>query len=193
MGIFGKKQIEDKPLPYHAGVIAAQLGSKVSSTQLIADQPRFGGALLSVLNLYAATLGAPALPNMFAIGAAKEYSPLWDKEFVREVMTQSAEQMTSLKDAYVAFAKWQITETDLINAILRNMGKPIDQNLDSKYDEGMLFTAHQLLADLGQQVQSDTFNGQSGQQATDAMLQGVVAANFLALLFACETVAGKSK
>jgi hypothetical protein len=74
MGIFGKKQIEDKPLDYHAGVVAVMLGSQISS-RLSVIQPRLGGAIASVLNLYSATLPAPALLNLLAVGAAKEFRP----------------------------------------------------------------------------------------------------------------------
>ena len=68
MGIFGKKQIEDKPVAYHAGVVAVMLGNQISS-RLSTIQPRLGGAIASVLNLYSSTLPAPALLNMLAIGS----------------------------------------------------------------------------------------------------------------------------
>jgi len=185
MGIFGKKQIEDKPLDYHAGVVAVMLGGQISS-RLSAIQTRLGGAIASVLNLYSATLPAPALLNMLAIGAGKEFKPLWDKEMVREVLKSSQDSLSPLKDSFVAFTRNEASERELINTIIRSMGYTADAKFESEYDEGLLFTAHQILAELGEKVKGDTRNGLSGQIANDAYMQGVVASMFIGLLIACE-------
>jgi len=186
MGIFGKKQIEDKPLPYHAGVVSAMLGERISATQIAADQQRFGGAIASVLNLYSSTLGAPALLNMMAIGSGKEYSPIWDKELVRGILSSSSDSIAPLQKAFTEFAKNQISETDLANTIISCMGYSKDEMLPTPYDEGVLYTAHQILAELGERFKADTRNGMSGQDATDAYTQGAVATAFIGLLIACE-------
>ena len=186
MGLFGKKEIVDKPLPYHAGVVSAMLGERISATQLSADQIRFGGAIASVLNLYSSTLGAPALLNMLAVGSGKEFSPSWNKELVRDVLANASESISTLQQAFAGFAKNQISETELTNTIIRLMGYPIDAMLPTSYDEGLLFTAHQILADLGERFKVDTSNGTSGQDAVDAYTQGAVATAFIGLLIACE-------
>ena len=185
MGIFGKKQIEDKPLDYHAGVVAVMLGSQISN-RLSVIQPRLGGAIASVLNLYSATLPAPALLNMLAVGAAKEFRPTWDREIVREVLRSSTDSLSPLKDSFVAFSRDQATERELVNTIIRSMGYAVDANFESEYEEGLLFTAHHTLAELGEKVKGDTRNGMSGQFANDAYMQGVVASMFIGLLIACE-------
>ena len=185
MGLFGNKQIENKPLDYHAGVVAVMLGNQ-TSIRLAAVQPRLGGAFTSVLNLYSATLPAPALLNMFAVGAVKEFKPIWDKEMVREVLKSSSDSLSPLKDSFVSFANNQVTERELVNTIIRSMGYAVDANFESEYEEGVLFTAHQVLAELGEKVKGDTRNGLSGQIASDAHVQGVVASMFIGLLIACE-------
>lgn len=187
MGFFDKKQIEDKPIDYHAGVVAVMLGGRISATQLPEDQQRFGSSIAGILNLYASTLGAPALLNMLAIGSGKEFAPRWDKENVRSVLATHGDSLSPLKDAFVAYSRDQITETDLINTIIRIMGHSPDANLPSAYDEGLLYTAHQILAELAEKVKSDTRNGLSGQIANDAYMQGVVASTFISLLIASET------
>jgi len=186
MGIFSKKQIEDKPVEYHAGVVAVMLGGRISTTQLLANQSRFGGAIASVLNLYSSTLPAPALLNMLAIGSGKEFRPIWDREAVREVLISSADSLAPLKNSFVAFTKNQATEKELINTIIRSMGYSVDANFESEYEEGLLFTAHQILAELGEKFKGDTRNGMSGQIANDAYMQGVVASMVIGLLIACE-------
>jgi len=185
MGIFGKKQIEDKPVAYHAGVVAVMLGNQISS-RLSTIQPRLGGAIASVLNLYSSTLPAPALLNMLAVGSGKEFKPIWDKEAVREVLISSADSLAPLKNSFVAFTKNQATERELVNTIIRSMGYSVDANFESEYEEGLLFTAHQILAELGEKFKGDTRNGMSGQIANDAYMQGVVASMVIGLLIACE-------
>lgn len=53
----------------------------------------------------------------------------------------------------------------------------MDANFESEYEEGLLFTAHQILAELGEKFKGDIRNGMSGQIANDAHTQGVVALN----------------
>jgi hypothetical protein len=186
MGIFGKKQIEDKPLDYHAGVVAMMLGGRISTTQFPENQSRFGGAIASVLNLYSSTLPAPALLNMLAIGSGKEFKITWDKEAVREVLRSSPDSLSALKEGFLAFANNRSTEKELINTIIRSMGYSVDENFKSEYEGGLLFTAHQILKELSEKVKGDTRNGMSGQIANDAYTQGVVASMFIGLLIACE-------
>jgi len=186
MGIFGKRQIEDKPVDYHAGIVAVMLGGRITTTQLLTNQSRFGGAIASVLNLYSSTLPAPALLNMLAIGSGKEFKPTWDKEKVRGVLKSSSDSFSPLKESFIAFANNQATEKELINTIIRSMGYPVDSNFESEYEEGLLFTAHQILAELGEKVKRDTRNGMSGQIANDAYMQGLVASMVIGLLIACE-------
>jgi len=186
MGIFGKKQIEDKPIDYQAGIVAFMLGNKISENQLAKDQPRFGSAIASVLNLFSITLPAPALLNMLVLGAFKEFTPMWDPETVRGVLVSSTESLEPLKNNFIKFSRNEITEKELINTIIRTMGHPIDVNFDSDYETGLLFTAHQILVELGEKFKGDTRNGMSGQNANDAYMQGIVASMFIGLLIACE-------
>jgi len=186
MGIFGKKQIIDRPIAYHAGVIAALMGQKVRSTQLEADQARFGGAIASVLNLYSSTLGAPALLNMLAIGSGKEYAPIWDKEAVREVLAKSAESFAPLKESFLSYANKKTSEEDLINTIIRSMAYSAEGRTPTAYEEGLLFTCHQVLSEFAEKFQADHRNGLAGQEGTDAYLQGGAATAILGLLIACE-------
>jgi len=66
-----------------------------------------------------------------------------------------------LKDSFVAFSRDQATERELVNTIIRSMGYAVDANFESEYEEGLLFTAHQILAELGEKVKGDTRNGMS--------------------------------
>jgi hypothetical protein len=186
MGIFGKKQVEDRPIAYHAGVVAAEIGSRIKVNQLSEDIPRFGGSVASVLELYSKTIDAPALLNMLAIGSAREFEPLWDVEKVRGVLAKSAAELTFMKDNFLNLANSKISELDLTNNILKAMGQRADVNLSSSYDEGLLFTVSQVLCNFAERFQGDTRNGLSGQLGSDAYTQGVVASMFLGLLIACE-------
>ena len=89
---------------------------------------------------------------MLAVGAGKEFKPLWDKEMVREVLKSSTDSLSPLKDSFVAFATNKATERELINTIIRSMGYTADAKFESEYEEGVLFTAHQVLAELGEKV-----------------------------------------
>jgi hypothetical protein len=66
------------------------------------------------------------------------------------------------------------------------MGYSVDANFGSVYEEGLLFTAHQILAELGEKFKGDIRNSMSGQIANDAHIQGVEASMFIGLLIACE-------
>ena len=186
MGLFGKKQLEDKPIDYHAGVVAFMFGGRIATTQLPENQTRFGGAIASVLNLYSVTLPAPALLNMLAIGSGREFTPLWDREVVRSVLTTSAESLTRLKDVFISYSRSEISEIELVNTIIQNMGYPADAELNSTYEEGLLYAAHQILAELAEKVKGDSRNGSVRQIGVDAEIQGVVASMMISLLIACE-------
>ena len=186
MGIFGKKQIEDKPIDYHAGVVAFMLGNQISISQLSSDQPRFGSAIASVLNLFSITLPAPALLNMLSIGSGKEFIPMWDPESVREILVSSSESLAPLKDSFSKFSRSEFTERELLHTIIRTMGHSVDVNFDSDYEEGLLFTAHNVLVELGEKVKADTRNGLTGQIGNDAYMQGIAASMIIGLLIACE-------
>jgi len=47
--------------------------------------------------------------------------------------------------------------------MILSMGYAVDSTLKSEYEEGLLFTAHQTLAELGEKIKGDTWNGMSGQ------------------------------
>ena len=62
----------------------------------------------------------------------------------------------------------------------------MDVNFELEYEEGVLFTTHQILAELGKKFKGDIRNGMYGQIANDAHIQGVVALMVVGLLIACE-------
>ena len=186
MGLFGSKQIEDKPVEYHAGVVATLVGLSMGRTLFRADQDRFGESFASILNLYKGTLPAPALPNYFAIGSGSEYLPNWDKEFVREVVASFASEFEVIKDAFVGFTKGTFSQLGLIQAIIICMGYPPDTKTMTQYADGVLSLTLDVLADLADKYKNDTRNGRTGQIGNDAYIQGVTASVMLGLLIICE-------
>ncbi len=186
MGFFSKRQVQDKPTAYLAGLVAARIGMAINKRQIGSDQDRFGRAIASILQIYSAAFGAPALLNMLAIGSGHEYVPSWEMEWVRAELAKKVEALETIKNAFVDYSKGLLTETDLSNTIVMFMGYPVDKRLPNDYVEGIFLITWEVLSDLGEIVKSDSNNGKYGQDANDAMQQGVIAAGFLSLLILCE-------
>ena|GEM_PF-6531394 len=147
--------------------LLSTLGLKIATTQLEKDQDRFGRAIASVLNLYAGTLNATALHNMLAIGAAKEFEPSWNLDFVKDVLTRKSSEFDNLREAFVADARGQGQAKQLIDRIILDMGYPADMNDLDAYEEGMLYAFNGILSELADKVKADTRNGMFGQSGMD--------------------------
>ena len=192
MGLFGNKQVQDKPLEYHACTVSTLIGLQMRSSIFEEHKTKTGGAVASVLNLYAGTLPAPALLNHLAIGIGVEFEPCWQKDFVRTVLTNHPSDLEYLKDSFIQLSKGAITTLELAQAIVITLGYPADSNELSQYEDGLVSLTLGVIADLAEKVQHGTRNGLVSQDGSDAYIQGVVASMFLGLLLVSEKVARNS-
>lgn len=192
MGIFGSKPIEDKPLEYHACTVATLIGLQMGVSTFRAEKERTGGAIASVLNLYAGTLPAPALLNHLAIGAGSEFTPSWDKEFVRDVVTRYESELLKLKDTFDGLTKGTSQEIDIARRSVECLGYSADVSDLSQYEDGLISLSLGVIGDLAIKVKNGTRNGNVNQDANDAYMQGVVAALFISVLLICERLKRQS-
>ena len=186
MGFFKKEVVEDKPLAHHAGVVSTLIGLSMRHSIFEQDQSRFGESFASVLDLYVGTLNAPALPNYFAIGSGREFAPCWDKEFVRAVVADHADEFGKLKEAFVDYAKGTIQQLSLTREIIACLGYPADVKQMPQYDEGLLTLSLEVLANLAEKYSNNVHNGRVGQEGNDSYIQGVTASVLLGVLLTCE-------
>lgn len=189
MGIFGKKQVEEKPLEYHACVVSTLIGLQMGRSILEEHKSKTGNAIASILNLYAGTLPAPALLNHLAIGIGVEFEPNWPKEFVRTVLANHSSDLESLKDSFIHLTKGAITTLELAQAIVNTLGYPADSNELSQYEDGLVSLTLGVIADLAEKVQNNTRNGLISQDGSEAYIQGITASMFLGLLLVTERTA----
>lgn len=186
MGFLGSKKVDDKPLDYHANVVATLIGLQLQNSVLAENKSKIGSAICSILDLYVGTLPAPALLNHFAIGTGIEFIPSLEREFVRGALTQYSTELETLREAFMSYAKGTSASLELAQAIVLTLGYSADVKTMNQYEDSLVSLSLGVISDLAEKYQLGSKYGKVSQDAHDAYIQGVVATMFLGLLLVCE-------
>ena len=95
---------------------------------------------------------------MLAVSAGKEFKPICDKELIWEVLQSLADSLCLLKHTFVAFANKLATARELVNTIIPSIEYIAGANFESEHEDGLLFTTHQILAELSEKVKGGIRN-----------------------------------